>query len=154
MACLTIAFEIPFLIRVNAATPPNRRLNIIHSKQEVYTDVDDNMLSWDDDDAITADAHEAYHPLLIDEDDTIIERQFAALKQVRLGNYHESDHQELSHDDHEHFDENDDMLLWDDDDAIVAEARQPYQPLLIDEDDTIIERQFVEYKNLRGKALS
>jgi len=48
-------------------------------------------------------------------------------------------------------DDDDDPLLWDDDDAIIADARQPYVPLSIDQDDTIIERQFAEHKRrLRG----
>jgi len=45
----------------------------------------------------------------------------------------------------------DDEDLWDDDDdAIIAESRQPYQPLKIDQDDTIIEREFAAHKRLRG----
>jgi len=44
----------------------------------------------------------------------------------------------------------DDPLLWDDDDDVIAEARRPYQPLKIDQDDTIIEREFAAYKRLRG----
>jgi len=46
--------------------------------------------------------------------------------------------------------DDDDSLLWDDDDVVIAEARQPYQYLSIDQDDTIIEREFAAQRRLRG----